>query len=133
MSLQVRELHASKAAMWTLFGLFVVVTLYALGIRTLVPPDEGRYAEMAREMFGIDLHAGGVVAGHGLVLLGAGSVQFHGGSDTRFGGSVRTCKKSMWLRPSGCHKAAEIANEKSQAFQIAIWMLNNSIILTNED
>lgn len=51
MSLQVRELHASKAAMWTLFGLFVVVTLYALGIRTLVPPDEGRYAEMAREMF----------------------------------------------------------------------------------
>ena len=51
MSLPVRELHASKAAMWTLFGLFVVVTLYALGIRTLVPPDEGRYAEMAREMF----------------------------------------------------------------------------------
>ncbi len=51
MSLPVRELHASKAAMWTLFGLFVVLTLYALGIRTLVPPDEGRYAEMAREMF----------------------------------------------------------------------------------
>jgi 4-amino-4-deoxy-L-arabinose transferase-like glycosyltransferase len=27
------------------------VWLYALGVRTLVPPDEGRYAEMAREMF----------------------------------------------------------------------------------
>jgi 4-amino-4-deoxy-L-arabinose transferase-like glycosyltransferase len=26
------------------------VWLYVLGIRTLVPPDEGRYAEMAREM-----------------------------------------------------------------------------------
>ncbi len=32
-----------------LFG-FVVVTLYVLSLRTLVPPDEGRYAEMAREM-----------------------------------------------------------------------------------
>ena len=51
MKSQVDQLHASKVAMWTLFGLFVVVTLYALGIRTLVPPDEGRYAEMAREMF----------------------------------------------------------------------------------
>jgi len=51
MKTAVRELHASKTAMWTLFGLFIVVTLYALSIRTLVPPDEGRYAEMAREMF----------------------------------------------------------------------------------
>jgi hypothetical protein len=25
--------------------------LAVLGVRTLVPPDEGRYAEMAREMF----------------------------------------------------------------------------------
>ncbi|WP_296947556.1 glycosyltransferase family 39 protein [uncultured Massilia sp.] len=30
---------------------FVLVTLYVLSLRTLVPPDEGRYAEMAREMF----------------------------------------------------------------------------------
>ena len=37
--------------MWSLLGIFIVVTLYALGVRTLVPPDEGRYAEMAREMF----------------------------------------------------------------------------------
>ena len=51
MKAAVRELHASKVAMWTLFGCFIIVTLYALGIRTLVPPDEGRYAEMAREMF----------------------------------------------------------------------------------
>ena len=51
MNTAVRELHASKTAMWTLFGLFIVVTLYALSVRTLVPPDEGRYAEMAREMF----------------------------------------------------------------------------------
>lgn len=51
MKTAVRELHASKTAMWTLFGLFIVVTLYALSVRTLVPPDEGRYAEMAREMF----------------------------------------------------------------------------------
>ena len=47
----VRELAASKTAIWTLLGFFIVVTLYALSIRTLVPPDEGRYAEMAREMF----------------------------------------------------------------------------------
>ncbi|MEG2964310.1 MAG: glycosyltransferase family 39 protein, partial [Janthinobacterium sp.] len=45
------ELHASRVLMWSLLGIFIVVTLYALGIRTLVPPDEGRYAEMAREMF----------------------------------------------------------------------------------
>jgi 4-amino-4-deoxy-L-arabinose transferase-like glycosyltransferase len=30
---------------------FVAVSLYVLRLRTLVPPDEGRYAEMAREMF----------------------------------------------------------------------------------
>ncbi len=45
------ELHKSKAFIWTLAGIFVLIWLYALGIRTLVPPDEGRYAEMAREMF----------------------------------------------------------------------------------
>ena len=30
---------------------FVAVSLYVLRVRALVPPDEGRYAEMAREMF----------------------------------------------------------------------------------
>ena len=33
-----------------LFG-FLVIWFYMLGARTLVPTDEGRYAEMAREMF----------------------------------------------------------------------------------
>jgi 4-amino-4-deoxy-L-arabinose transferase-like glycosyltransferase len=36
---------------WALVLGFVFVSLYVLGLRTLVPPDEGRYAEMAREMF----------------------------------------------------------------------------------
>ncbi|MDB5936938.1 MAG: glycosyltransferase [Massilia sp.] len=45
------ELHKSKAFVWSLFAVFVIATLYLLGVRTLVPPDEGRYAEMAREMF----------------------------------------------------------------------------------
>ena len=46
-----KALHESRALVWLLLGAFIVVTLYALGVRTLVPPDEGRYAEMAREMF----------------------------------------------------------------------------------
>lgn len=37
-------------ATWILFLLFCIVWLVALGTRTLVPSDEGRYAEMAREM-----------------------------------------------------------------------------------
>jgi 4-amino-4-deoxy-L-arabinose transferase-like glycosyltransferase len=45
------ELHKSRAFLWSLLVVFTLVWLYALGIRTLVPPDEGRYAEMAREMF----------------------------------------------------------------------------------
>lgn len=45
------DLHKSKALVWSLLAVFIIVTLYALGVRTLVPPDEGRYAEMAREMF----------------------------------------------------------------------------------
>ncbi|MDC8759081.1 glycosyltransferase family 39 protein [Janthinobacterium fluminis] len=45
------DLHKSKTLVWSLFATFVIVTLYMLGVRTLVPPDEGRYAEMAREMF----------------------------------------------------------------------------------
>lgn len=49
--------HAAKSAMpfssailWTMLVLFLAGWLYTLGNRTLVPTDEGRYAEMAREM-----------------------------------------------------------------------------------
>ncbi len=45
------DLHRNRTAVWALFAAFVLVSLYMLGVRTLVPPDEGRYAEMAREMF----------------------------------------------------------------------------------
>lgn len=45
-----RNLYRSKTFLWTLLVLFLVVWFYALGARTLVPSDEGRYAEMAREM-----------------------------------------------------------------------------------
>jgi len=45
------ELHKNKTFVWSLFAVFTFISLYALGLRTLVPPDEGRYAEMAREMF----------------------------------------------------------------------------------
>lgn len=45
------ELYKSKTVVWSLFAVFAIATLYLLCVRTLVPPDEGRYAEMAREMF----------------------------------------------------------------------------------
>ncbi|HEX5343194.1 MAG TPA: glycosyltransferase family 39 protein [Duganella sp.] len=45
------DLYNSKKFVWGLAAAFAVVWLYVLGIRTLVPPDEGRYAEMAREMW----------------------------------------------------------------------------------
>ena len=45
-----RDLYKSKAFVWTLLILFLLVWFYMLGARTLVPSDEGRYAEMAREM-----------------------------------------------------------------------------------
>ena len=45
-----RELYKSKAFVWTLLILFLLIWFYMLGARTLVPTDEGRYAEMAREM-----------------------------------------------------------------------------------
>ena len=45
-----RDLYKSKAFIWTLLILFLLVWFYMLGARTLVPTDEGRYAEMAREM-----------------------------------------------------------------------------------
>lgn len=41
----------SKLLPWLLLAGFILATLYALGVRTLVPPDEGRYAEIGREMF----------------------------------------------------------------------------------
>lgn len=45
-----RPLHESKSFVWTLLIFFLLVWFYMLGARTLVPTDEGRYAEMAREM-----------------------------------------------------------------------------------
>ncbi|HEV7813823.1 MAG TPA: glycosyltransferase family 39 protein [Janthinobacterium sp.] len=45
------DLHNNKKLVWSLLAVFTLVWLYVLGVRTLVPPDEGRYAEMAREMF----------------------------------------------------------------------------------
>ena len=45
------DLHRNRRVVWALFAAFVLISLYMLGVRTLVPPDEGRYAEMAREMF----------------------------------------------------------------------------------
>jgi 4-amino-4-deoxy-L-arabinose transferase-like glycosyltransferase len=41
----------SRSLLWILSILFLIVWFYTLGSRTLVPTDEGRYAEMAREMF----------------------------------------------------------------------------------
>jgi 4-amino-4-deoxy-L-arabinose transferase-like glycosyltransferase len=46
-----KELHKNKTLVWTLFFAFAAIVLAVLKARTLVPPDEGRYAEMAREMF----------------------------------------------------------------------------------
>jgi 4-amino-4-deoxy-L-arabinose transferase-like glycosyltransferase len=46
-----KELHKNKTFVWSLFLAFAAVMLVMLKARTLVPPDEGRYAEMAREMF----------------------------------------------------------------------------------
>jgi 4-amino-4-deoxy-L-arabinose transferase-like glycosyltransferase len=46
-----KELHKNKTLVWTLFLAFAAILLGLLRARTLVPPDEGRYAEMAREMF----------------------------------------------------------------------------------
>ncbi len=44
------QLPIAKSALWALFLIFCAIWFYALGARTLVPTDEGRYAEMAREM-----------------------------------------------------------------------------------
>ncbi|MFZ1180676.1 MAG: glycosyltransferase family 39 protein [Herbaspirillum sp.] len=45
-----RELYQSRRFILTLLILFLLVWFTMLGMRTLVPTDEGRYAEMAREM-----------------------------------------------------------------------------------
>ncbi|MEO7031003.1 MAG: glycosyltransferase family 39 protein [Herbaspirillum sp.] len=45
-----RELYKSKLFVWGLLVVFLGIWFYMLGARTLVPTDEGRYAEMAREM-----------------------------------------------------------------------------------
>jgi 4-amino-4-deoxy-L-arabinose transferase-like glycosyltransferase len=45
-----KELHRHKPLIWILLLAFLAAWLWALGARTLVPTDEGRYAEMAREM-----------------------------------------------------------------------------------
>src|SRR3954470_16225716 len=44
------DLHKSRPFVLGLFIAFCLLWLYALGARILVPTDEGRYAEMAREM-----------------------------------------------------------------------------------
>jgi hypothetical protein len=44
------RLHRSKPLVIFLLFAFCAVWFYALGARTLVPTDEGRYAEMGREM-----------------------------------------------------------------------------------
>lgn len=42
--------YDSPRALWLILIGFLLVWFYMLGARTLVPTDEGRYAEMAREM-----------------------------------------------------------------------------------
>ena len=44
------DFFRSKAALYVLAAGFILFSLIVLDIRTLIPPDEGRYAEMAREM-----------------------------------------------------------------------------------
>lgn len=43
-------LHRSRALLWAIFIVFCLNWFYTLAPRTLIPSDEGRYAEMAREM-----------------------------------------------------------------------------------
>ncbi|MYN24943.1 phospholipid carrier-dependent glycosyltransferase [Duganella sp. CY42W] len=40
----------SRTAQYLLAAVFILLSLLVLNLRTLIPPDEGRYAEMAREM-----------------------------------------------------------------------------------
>lgn len=45
-----RDPYHSPILIWSLFIFFMLLWFYGLGARTLVPSDESRYAEMAREM-----------------------------------------------------------------------------------
>jgi 4-amino-4-deoxy-L-arabinose transferase-like glycosyltransferase len=45
------DLHRNRLLLPILLIVFAAILLSVLGVRTLVPADEGRYAEMAREMF----------------------------------------------------------------------------------
>jgi 4-amino-4-deoxy-L-arabinose transferase-like glycosyltransferase len=45
------ELHKSRPLLWILFGLLSLAWLLMLGYRTLVPPDEADFAEIARAMW----------------------------------------------------------------------------------
>jgi len=47
---EIKELYRSRAFILSLALVYVLVWLIMLGTRTLVPTDEGRYAEMGREM-----------------------------------------------------------------------------------
>ncbi|MFZ6813317.1 glycosyltransferase family 39 protein [Undibacterium sp. Rencai35W] len=47
---QHRSPYDSPATLWSIALVFLLIWFYMLGARTLVPTDEGRYAEMAREM-----------------------------------------------------------------------------------
>ncbi|MCU6433395.1 glycosyltransferase family 39 protein [Undibacterium sp. Jales W-56] len=47
---QHRSPYDSPTTLWLIALVFLLAWLYMLGARTLVPTDEGRYAEMAREM-----------------------------------------------------------------------------------
>ncbi len=48
------DLHKSKPFLWAIFVIFTLLWFFVLDIRALDPPDEGRYAEIAREI----LHSG---------------------------------------------------------------------------
>jgi 4-amino-4-deoxy-L-arabinose transferase-like glycosyltransferase len=48
--MKTRSPFDSPLILWTIAISFLLVWFYMLGARTLVPTDEGRYAEMAREM-----------------------------------------------------------------------------------
>lgn len=45
-----KTVYDSPRTLWTVLVGFLIIWFYMLGARTLVPTDEGRYAEMAREM-----------------------------------------------------------------------------------
>jgi 4-amino-4-deoxy-L-arabinose transferase-like glycosyltransferase len=44
-------LHRDRVLLWTLLAVFLIVSFGVLGVRPLLPPDEGRYAALAHGMF----------------------------------------------------------------------------------